>query len=96
MWHELVGTPKYYAGTAGTVTLGAGEVLISIVVHASAGSATVTLFGGTAIPIINGAAPTELRFAHTLWQATSVNGGTIVLANTDSYFVHSVKEGHAS
>lgn len=99
MWHELIGRPKYAAGTAGTVTVPAGSLLVSIVVHASAASATVSIFGGANIPVINGAPPTELRFNHTLFQSqndTNASGSQdIVFTNTDSYFVHYVSPGHA-
>lgn len=94
MWHELSGSqPGYATGTSGTVTVPAGASVVLIVVHASAGSATMALFGGSAVPIINGAPPAEFRFNHTLWQSTSASS-TIVFTNTDSYFVHWIRAGN--
>lgn len=86
------GTVGYAAGAAGTVNVPAGAVVLQIIAHASAGAATVQLFGGTPIPIVNGAPPTQIRFHHTLWQANSLNGTAIVFTNTDSYFVEWVFE----
>jgi hypothetical protein len=94
MWHDLIGKPIYYAGAAGTVTVGFGEVLHIIVVHSTAGG-TFTIFGGASIPVIATAAPTTYQFYHTLFQSNSANGGTIVFTGTDSYFVHTIREGNA-
>jgi hypothetical protein len=89
MFQDLAGRVfSYAAGTAATVTVPAGAMVIEIIVHASAGSATVSIFGGTAIPIINGAPPTVIRFNHDLVQAATNNANnTIVFTNTDSYYV---------
>ncbi len=93
---SLVGIPKYAspAGGNGTVTLDKGGILVSILVHASAGGATLTIFGGPAIPIPNGANPTPIQFFHTLYEATSANSGAIVGTNTDMLDVHWINPGH--
>lgn len=98
MWRELVGTIGYVAGASGTVTVPAGACVLKIVAHASVGAATIVMFNGDAIPIVNGAPPIELSFMHTLWQSrnnTSLAGSqNIVFTNTDSYFVEFVKSGN--
>jgi hypothetical protein len=93
MWRGLIGTPGYAAGTSGTVTVPAGATVYLIVAHASSGAATVTIFGGAAIPIINGAAPLELQFLHDLYTANT-NSAAIAFVNTDSYAVFYVKTGN--
>ena len=98
-WHNLVGTPKQYAGTSGTVTLGAGEVLLYITAWASASSATVQILGGPTIPIpqsnaTNPAAIWTFWVEHTLFQANQASM-SIVFTNTAHYFVHTVKQGNA-
>jgi hypothetical protein len=94
MWHNLVGTLATFSGTSGTVTPRAGSVLLQIVVHASVAGATLSIFGGPAIPIINGAAPLVLQNYHTLQKADASNSGTIVFTNTDSYYVQCLVEGN--
>jgi hypothetical protein len=94
MWQGLAGRIwNQQAGTAGTVTLPAGAVIIQIITHASAGAATCAILGGTAIPIINGAPPTTIRFNHDLVQAVTGVSLTVVFTNTDSYFVEYVVAG---
>lgn len=99
MWHELQGIPGYHAGSAGTVTLPKGAILLQIVVH-STGAGTVTIFGGDSLPVIGGAAPTELRFNHTMWlsrnDAAFAGSQDIVFTGTDSYFVHWCYPAHTS
>lgn len=92
MWQGLSGRNWYYAaGTAATVTLPAGSTVIQIIVHASAGSATLAILGGSAIPIINGAPPTTIRFNHDLVGVSSNSPSlTLVFTNTDSFFVEYV------
>ena len=94
----LTGVPKQAspAGGNGTVTVDAGGVLQMIIVHASAANATLTIFGGAAIPIPNGANPTVIQYFHTLFQANSANSGAIVGVNTDMLYVHWVRPGHAN
>jgi len=93
MWHELIGTPGYTAGSAGTVTVPAGAVVTHIIAHASAGGATVTVFDGAAIPVINGAPPMLIPFLSDSWQANSASAA-IVFTGTDSYAVFWVKPGN--
>lgn len=94
-WHELIGDIGQNAGTAGTVTLPSGAALLTISVHASAGSATFTLFGGPAVPVINGASPLFLNFQHLLWLASGAStAAQIVFTNTDHYWVNWVVLHH--
>lgn len=94
-WHTLIGTPGYAAGTTGTATIPAGSILILLTAHASAASATVSIFGGAAIPVpAAGTQYLTLQFNHTLFQANSVNSGQIIFTNCDHYFVHWVREGN--
>ena len=94
----LIGTIGYHAGASGTVTIPKGAQLLQIVVHASAGSATVTIFGGDAIPVVNGSNTMFIQFLHTLWQAfnnaTTAGSQDVVFVNTDSYFVEYIKSGN--
>ena len=94
MWRELVGPFAYAAGANGTVTVPSSAIVTKIIVHASAGSATVTIFGGTAIPIINGAPPTQFNFMHDCCQPQGGSAAAqIVFANTDSYYVEYISPG---
>ena len=97
MWHQLIGTPKQYAGSAGTVTLINGECILFISAWASAAAATVQILGGPAIPIpqSNSTNPVGIWtwwIEHTLLQASSVSN-TVIFTNTAHYFVHTVKQG---
>jgi hypothetical protein len=86
MWHELNGTVGYAAGAAGTVTVPEGACVTQIIAHSTAGG-TVSIFGGNNIPLISAAASWIWRPHHTLWQANSANGQSIVFTGTDSYYV---------
>jgi hypothetical protein len=96
-YHDLVGTWGYASGTNGTVTIPAGAQVLQIIVHATS-SGTMTIFGGSSIPVIAGALPVSFRFIHTLVAAgnNAVNSGSqnIVLSGTDSYFIEYVKAGN--
>lgn len=86
-WHGLPGTPGYFAGAAGTVTLPAGAILIAITAHATAAS-SLTIFGGQSIPI-----PAGMTWVLDLKHANFSAYGTgaqaqLVFTGTDSYFVH--------
>lgn len=92
----LTGVPKYQAVAAGTVTIDPGGILQMIAVHASAGGATLTIFGGSPIPIPSGGQPTVLQYFHTLYAANSQNAGAIVGTGTDMLYVHWVRPGHGA
>jgi hypothetical protein len=97
MWHDLSGyTPGYgiAAGGAGTVTVPSGGCITHIVAHATAGSATVAIFGGAAIPVINGAPPTEIHFNHDLYVSNAGNSGSVVFTDTDQAVVFWVRSGN--
>lgn len=94
MWQILAGTLKQYAGTSGTVTLGAGEIIILVIAHASAGGATAVILGGPTIPVINGAQPLVIQNYHSLQQVNPTSN-TVVFTGTDMYYVQSVKQGNA-
>ncbi len=91
----IVGTPKQYAPPSGvgTVTIGPGEWIVFLIVHASAANATVSILGGPAIqvPITGSGAPTTIPFPHELMQRNASNTGQIVFTNTDQAYVHTVK-----
>lgn len=94
-WQQIVGTPGYATGAAGTATVPAGAVVHIISAHASSASATVAIFGGAAIPVPSaGTQYLLLQFNHTLFQANAQNGGQIVFTNTDHYFVHWIRQGN--
>jgi hypothetical protein len=90
----FTGIPKYNATTAGTITVDAGGILQIVVVHASVANATLSIFGGVAIPVINGANPTIFQFFHSLYQANA-SSNAIVGVNTDLLYVHWIRPGHA-
>lgn len=82
-----VGTWGYLAGVSGTATVPKGATLAQVVAF---GAGTVSIFGGTAIPIP--AAGITLRFPHELAQATSSQD--LVFSGTTGYFVEFVKAGN--
>lgn len=90
----VVGTWRYAAGTAATVTLPTGATVKTIACHSS-GAASVAIFGGTAIPVISGAPPLVLKFDHDQCCAGQNQGGglTIVFTGTDSYYVETIGPG---
>lgn len=88
---SLAGKWVYKAGTVGTVTVPIGAAILQLRAHAS-GAATVSIFGGDAVPIISGESAFILRFSHLL--ATSSNASqAIVFTGTDSYLVEYVQVG---
>ena len=95
---DLLGVPKYKSpvGGNGPVTVDPGGILHLIIVHASMAGATLSIFGGDAIPIVNGANPTVIQMFHTLYQSNAVNAGAIVGVNTDMLVVHWIRPGHAA
>lgn len=89
-WHTLLGTPGYFAGASGTVTLPPSATLVRVWCRSTAGG-TLTIFGGQSIPIIANAAPFDLDLKHALFTATSAGTlAQLVFTGTDSYFVHYV------
>ena len=76
------GTWDYYAGTSGTVTVGAGRRVLSISAHAAT-AGSVAINGGAAIPV-----PAAVGL--TLCPEGNLTAPTIVLTGTDSYFVETV------
>lgn len=85
-WHNLVGKFTDYAGTAGTVTLPAGGIVLLVSAHASVANATFQLLGGASVPVINGAATIIYEFDHSFIRATSA-ANTLVFTNTDHFYV---------
>ena len=89
MWRELNGNPQYEAGVSGTVTLPVGAVILQVHAHSS-GAATVSIFGGSDIPI-----PTSgwgWQIQHLMWVSGSKGNPSsgskdIVFTGTDAYFV---------
>jgi hypothetical protein len=89
VWNELSGKWSYQTGTAGPVTIPAGNMVVRIIVSATAGSATVSILGGGNIPVIANAPPMVIDFQHLLVQANRAQN-TIVFTNTASYYVEQV------
>lgn len=85
MWAELRGKWNYAAGANGTVTVPKGASVLQIIVEGAA-TATVTIFGGAAIPCAS-TAPRAFRFNHLL--AESKTGATDIVFSgaVTSYFV---------
>lgn len=84
---------NYAAGASGTVTLPAGAVVLSIRAESHAANGSITIFGGTAIPV-DGATPASGHSIAALGfpsgQCVAQGSGTslqVVFANTVSYFV---------
>lgn len=90
----------YAAGASGTVTVPAGCVLTHIRAQSQSGAGTVSIFGGTAIPVVGAAAPDTQELVIEFPTASdpnrpgeilgpqSVAGATdIVFTSTVSYFV---------
>jgi len=95
---DVRGTWGYAAGTSGTVIVPAGATVLQIVVHATAASATATIFNGASVPVIAGANPVTITFPHGLLAAgnnTAVAGSqNIVFTGTDQFFVEYCKAGY--
>lgn len=94
MWQGLPGKFKDYGGASGTITIGPGECLITLIVHASSANATFQVFGGATVPVINGANALIIQHNHTGFQANSLNAGTVIFTNTDEYYVVTWKAGN--
>lgn len=82
---------QYQAGTSGTATLPAGAIILSIRAESHSATGTVSILGGTAIPMDGGTLANAhqmlmLLFAHG---QCAVEGATktVVFTNTVSYFV---------
>jgi hypothetical protein len=86
MWNEIRANVVRYAGAAGSVTIPPGGHVLQIIAHSSNALGTVTIFGGTAIPLpnVNSYWTYQPQHLSTTAQAT---GNTIVFALTQSYFV---------
>jgi hypothetical protein len=95
VWHELIGSAANLAGTSGTLTVPSGGIIVGILAHASAGGASVSIFGAPAFPIVSGAAPTWLAFNHTLYASNSTNSGAVTFTGTDVACVFYIKQGFA-
>lgn len=76
------GTFSYYAGTSGTVTVAAGQRVLSASCHSTMGG-SMTINGGAAIPI-----PANVGFSIDL--LGNLVAPVIVYTDTDSYFVQAV------
>ncbi len=81
---NLFGSWAYKAGANGTPAIPKGSRILSIIAH-STGAANVTINGGDALPIINAAAPTVIRFPHQLAVTTAANA--VVFTGTDQYWI---------
>lgn len=89
---NLIGTPGYAAGTSGTVTLPNDAMILQIITHSSAAGGSFAIFGGAAIPVVNGAPSLILSFGHRLYSSSgSGPAAQVVFVNTDQYLVHWVR-----
>ena len=71
---NLIGTPGYAAGVSGTVTLPADAMVLQIISHSSAAGGSFSIFGGPAIPVVNGAPSMIIDFKHRLYSSRATNG----------------------
>lgn len=76
------GTWAYYGGAAGTITVAAGQRVLSISCHSTTGG-TLTINGGASIPV-----PANVGFA--INPLGNLVAPVIVYSGTDSYFVEVV------
>ena len=76
------GTWSYYSGTSGTVSVTAGQRILSISCHATI-AGTTTINGGASIPI-----PANVGFSINM--TGILVAPTVVFTNTDSYFIEVV------
>lgn len=88
---QRVGTWAYASGANGSISLPKGARILQLVARSAAGG-SVSIFGGSAIPLIAGAPPLVLRFDHDL--ATNPLSQALVFTTTDSYFVEYLKAGN--
>jgi len=93
--YNLIGTPGYMAGTSGTVTLPNDAMILQIITHSSAAGGSFAIFGGAAIPVVNGAPSLILSFNHRLYSSSGTGAGAqVVFFNTDQYFLHYVRQAN--
>jgi hypothetical protein len=76
------GTWSYYAGVSGTVTVTAGQRILGIAAHSTAGG-SMTINGGSSIPIPAGS-------GIAISPAGNLVAPVLVFTSTDSYFVEVV------
>jgi hypothetical protein len=88
----FAGKHTLHAGTSGTLTVPVGASILQIVAHASDPAATLVIFGGDTMPIVEDAPPSRLEFSH-LNIMSRTGAADIVFTNTDSYFVEYVQQG---
>ena len=77
-----IGTWKYYAGVAGTVTVGAGERVMGIAAHASV-AGTVQIDGGPIITV-----PSNVAVG--IEPEGNLVAPTVVFIGTDTYIIETV------
>lgn len=82
---------QYQAGTAGTVTLPAGAVIMSIRAESHSATGAVSILGGDSIPVDGAALPAahnvaQWYFSHGQCAAEGATK-TVVFTDTVSYFV---------
>jgi hypothetical protein len=78
----VVGTWKYYAGVAGTVTVGAGERIMGIAAHASV-AGSVQINGGPVITI-----PANVSVG--IEPQGNLTAPIIIFTGTDTYIIETV------
>lgn len=82
----IIGKIAYHAGTSGTVTLAAGEILLGVWCVATGSSGTLTVAGGNTITLVQ-----NIPFQFGVESGTAEWAGVaLVFSNTVSYFVKSL------
>lgn len=95
MWRETAGYKlAEFTGTAGTVNVPKGAIVILMIAHASAGGATLTTLNNNTVPVINGANPLYIQNYHPLMCQNSGTNSSIVFAGTDMYYVQMLVPGN--
>lgn len=92
MWNDLVGTWAYASGSSGTVTVPVGARIVQVMSHSTAGG-TITMFGGSSIPVVAGVG-FSMYFMHSLNTSQKSPNNTIVFTSTDIYYVEYVTAGN--
>jgi hypothetical protein len=94
-WSLAGVTPGYAAVVSGTVTLPPDATILMISASAAAGGATVSIFGGAAIPVPTGG-PLTLPFFHRLFASQGTGSAAqVVFTGTSSGFVHWCRSGNS-
>jgi len=89
MYPAITGIWGYAAGANGTVQVPPGSTVLQIIAWSSGGSPTVTVFGGSAIPLPATSEPFVMRFNTDLVQARGAGAAAAIVfsSGVTGYFV---------